>query len=179
MRIIILSSLFFCFITIQAQNTNIGFRLEPFLYSGGMFIDRPSKDDADIYFTSFYLTYSIPIDDFFQAQARLGYLATKTQAVKYNGLEATALLFFNYKSGFMPTIGLNFHKNDNYKDNDTYVKELIVVSPLFGFEGRIGDNFQWGLTIQFPVNNEFIEYWLNKYHVRYLIKLSVGWEFVL
>jgi len=179
MKLRILSFLFFCFVTIEAQIINIGFRLEPFVYSGGRLIDYPSKDNTDIYFTSFYLTSSIPIDDFFQTQVRLGYLATSTKAVKYNGLEAAALLFLNYKSGFMPTIGLNFHKNEIYDDGDTHIKELIVVSPLFGFEGRIGDNFQCGLTMQFPINNEFIEYWKNKFHVRYLIKLSVGWEFVL
>jgi hypothetical protein len=172
-----MSCLFFSFANIAAQEITLGFRVEPFLFSSGYNIDKPNKDNVDAYFTSVYLTSSISINDFFQTQIRLGYLATETRS--YNGVEGTALLFLNYKSGFMPTVGLNFHKNNIYEGTYISTKKMVVVSPLAGFEGRLGENFQCGITIQFPINSEFIEYGASKYHVRYLIKFSAGWEFEL
>ncbi|MDP3583204.1 MAG: hypothetical protein Q8S39_14810 [Ignavibacteria bacterium] len=160
-----------------AQQMTLGFRVEPFLYSGGYNIDRPDKDETNFYLSSFYLTSSFTVNDFFQTQFRLGYLATKSRS--YNGLEVTALLLLNYKSGFAPTVGLNFHKNNIYEGDYISVKKMVIVSQLVGFEGRFGENFQCGITIQFPINNEFIEYGASTYHVRYLIKCSFGWEFVL
>lgn len=162
---------------LSAQQMTLGFRIEPFLFSGGYNLERPDKDYLDIYLTSFYLTTSFAIDDFFQTQVRLGYLATKSRS--YNGLEGTALLLLNYKSGFAPTVGLNFHKNNIYEGDYISVKKIVIVSPLVGFEGRVGDNFQCGITIQFPINSEFIEYGGSKYHARYLVKCSFGWEFEL
>ena len=177
MKNLTLFVLLFLVTHLMAQEMTLGFRVEPFVYAGGYNIERPDKDETNFYLSSFYLTSSFTVNDFFQTQLRLGYLATKSQ--NYNGLEGTALLLMNYKSGLAPTIGLNFHKNNIYEGAYISTKQMVVVSPLVGFEGRFGENFQCGITIQFPINNEFIEYGASIYHVRYLIKFSAGWEFEL
>ncbi|MFA3782334.1 hypothetical protein ABRY23_04640 [Melioribacteraceae bacterium 4301-Me] len=177
--------LFFIFLTAcYSQNHSLGFKIEPFLFFSktegtGAFAYK-HKDEAGIYLTSFYLSYTYHLSEIFSSNTVAGYLWTNED--RYNGFEINEFVHtnINNKTYFIIGFGLHFNK-ENYI-REFHIKNVIIPFFTLGTGLKFSEMLKAEIQYQLPVNREYKTSDFNgytSYKLSKLVKLSLGFELPL
>lgn len=150
---------FFFFIAsaLEAQSHYLGYQYEPFLFitnNNYKTISGTQKGaEANVYLTSFYVTYKFMFDSTTAINTKIGFLNASSE--EFKGFEMGGMWqhFFSRKSYFKG--GLLFHYNAGTKNSSSNIKRGIIVFVSVAPGIKISDFFYVELQYLYPVNKNY------------------------